>query len=316
LNELLKAGFDPQRGFFIPTAHDSTLYPNPLAPKLFREDEYRRHYYFLGRMVGKLIYENQLAELRFSRFFLANLLRPTNEVDVHHMSYYDPVLYKNLLRLKNEDDVSSLNLDFSVVIEELGEVQILDLKPNGSKLPVTNANRLEYTQLMAEFYLYHQIKGQTDAFRAGLADLIDLDWLQMFDYRELQVLISGADREINVHDLKQNTTYCGDVRKEGEELADPYIGQFWEVVKNFNEEQKRKLLKFVTSCSRPPLLGFKDLHPPFCIQVYSLRDGEQDRLPTAATCSNLLKLPRFNDTNILRQKLVYAIESASGFELS
>lgn len=42
----------------------------------------------------QLIYENQLAELRFSRFFLARLLRPTNEVDVHHLAYYDPVLYK------------------------------------------------------------------------------------------------------------------------------------------------------------------------------------------------------------------------------
>ena len=31
----------------------------------------------------------------------------------------------------------------------------------------------------------------------------------------------------------------------------------WEVVKDFGEPEKRKLLKFVTSCSRPPLLGFK-----------------------------------------------------------
>ena len=35
------------------------------------------------------------------------------------------------------------------------------------------------------------------------------------------------------------------------------IQQFWEVVSHFSEEDKKKLLKFVTSCSRPPLLGFK-----------------------------------------------------------
>ena len=35
------------------------------------------------------------------------------------------------------------------------------------------------------------------------------------------------------------------------------IQQFWEVVSRFSEEDKKKLLKFVTSCSRPPLLGFK-----------------------------------------------------------
>jgi len=32
---------------------------------------------------------------------------------------------------------------------------------------------------------------------------------------------------------------------------------FWRVVENFTDTQRRQLLKFVTSCSRPPLLGFK-----------------------------------------------------------
>ena len=86
----------------------------------------------------------------------------------------------------------------------------------------------------------------------------------------------------------------------------PTITAFWQVVSGFDEEQKRSLLKFVTSCSRPPLLGFKvificliffmhkiisqDLDPPFCIQNAGV---EQERLPTASTCMNLLKLPDF-----------------------
>lgn len=32
---------------------------------------------------------------------------------------------------------------------------------------------------------------------------------------------------------------------------------FWKVVYQFNGTQRKQLLKFVTSCSRPPLLGFK-----------------------------------------------------------
>ena len=44
--------------------------------------------------------------------------------------------------------------------------------------------------------------------------------------------------------------------------------------------------------------------------------NEPDRLPTASTCMNLLKLPEFNDEETLRQKLLYAIESGAGFELS
>lgn len=118
------------------------------------------------------------------------------------------------------------------------------------------------------------------------------------------------------------------------EGVEEYIGMFWQVVESLTEEQKRKLLKFVTGCSRPPLLGFKvkkktlvfdsknsrfsihflqDLYPQFTIQVVP---AEQKRLPTAATCMNLLKLPRFNNETTLRQKLTYAIESEAGFELS
>ena len=35
------------------------------------------------------------------------------------------------------------------------------------------------------------------------------------------------------------------------------IVMFWKVVESFTDKQKRQLLKFATSCSRPPLLGFK-----------------------------------------------------------
>lgn len=56
----------------------------------------------------------------------------------------------------------------------------------------------------------------------------------------------------------------------------------------------------------------QDLDPPFCIQ----NAGDTDRLPSASTCMNLLKLPAFNSKEQMREKLLYAIESNSGFELS
>lgn len=46
-------------------------------------------------------------------------------------------------------------------------------------------------------------------------------------------------------------------RAGGYSPTHPVIKIFWEVVESFSDEEKRKLLKFVTSCSRPPLLGFK-----------------------------------------------------------
>ena len=60
------------------------------------------------------------------------------------------------------------------------------------------------------------------------------------------------------------------------------------------------------------LFCFQELNPKFCIHS----GGEVDRLPTASTCMNLLKLPIYNSIELLRKRLIYAIEAEAGFELS
>uniref|UniRef100_A0A4W5P7K8 HECT-type E3 ubiquitin transferase n=1 Tax=Hucho hucho TaxID=62062 RepID=A0A4W5P7K8_9TELE len=52
LNELLKSGFNPNQGFFK-TTNEGLLYPSPTAQMLVG-DSFARHYYFLGRILGKV----------------------------------------------------------------------------------------------------------------------------------------------------------------------------------------------------------------------------------------------------------------------
>lgn len=308
LSEVLKTAFDPNRGFFRSTS-DSLLYPNPSVTILM--ENYMKHYYFIGRMLGKAIYENMLVELPFAPFFLAKLLarHSASDIEIHHLASLDRDMYKNLIFLKSYDgDVSELGLDFTTINNDLGTTQVIELKPGGDKITVTAQNRIEYIHLMADYRLNKQIRLHCAAFKQGLADVLDLDWLRMFDPRELQILISGAPTPVDIEDLRKHTNYSGGYNKDH-----IVITIFWKVVEEFEEQEKRKLLKFVTSCSRPPLLGFKDLYPPFCIQNAG---REPTRLPTASTCMNLLKLPEFQDIETMRQKLKYAVDSGSGFELS
>ncbi|XP_054161532.1 ubiquitin-protein ligase E3C-like [Oppia nitens] len=308
LSEVLKTAFDPNRGFFRTTS-DGLLYPNPSVSLIV--DNYVKHYFFIGRLLGKAIYENMLVELPFAAFFLAKLLarQTSSDIEIHHLASLDPLMYKNLIFLKNYDgDVTELGLDFTVINSDLGTTQVIELKPNGAKIPVTAQNRIEYIHLMADYRLNKQIRLHCAAFKKGLADVLDLDWLRMFDGRELQILISGAPTPVDVDDLKNHTNYGGGYHKDH-----VVVITFWNVVEQFDESQKRKLLKFVTSCSRPPLLGFKDLFPPFCIQNAG---RESNRLPTASTCMNLLKLPEIEDLETMKQKLKYAVDSGAGFELS
>jgi len=82
---------------------------------------------------------------------------------------------------------------------------------------------------------------------------------------------------------------------------------------SLSDDERRAVLKFVTSTPRAPLLGFATLNPKF-----SIRDagGEQERLPSTSTCVNLLKLPMYRSEGVLREKLLYSVFSGAGFDLS
>jgi ubiquitin-protein ligase E3 C len=135
----------------------------------------------------------------------------------------------------------------------------------------------------------------------------------MFNQSELQTLLGGDASEIDVDDLRHNTLYGGvySIGDDGEEHDT--IKDFWEVMYRLDDQERRMVLKYVTSTPRGPLLGFGQLNPRF-----SIRDsgGDQSRLPSTSTCVNLLKLPIYKDRNLLKEKLLYAVKSGSGFDLS
>jgi len=130
----------------------------------------------------------------------------------------------------------------------------------------------------------------------------------MFNQQELQVLISGTEEPVDIDDLMHNCMYGGVYDSDH-----VVVQRFWKVTRSLDQKERQLLLRFVTSCSRPPLLGFKELNPRF-----SIRDAGPDdtRLPTSSTCVNLLKLPQYSNETILRQKLIQAITSNAGFDLS
>ena len=45
-------------------------------------------------------------------------------------------------------------------------------------------------------------------------------------------------------------------------------------------------------------------------------DRPNEKLPTASTCFNVLRLPGYSNAKIMKEKLLYAINSNSGFDLA
>ncbi|KAL0491186.1 ubiquitin-protein ligase E3 [Acrasis kona] len=303
LIELAKVAFNPQYGLFNITP-DQTIYPNP-ASHITQGDDHLSKFNFLGKIVGKAMYERILLDIPFAHFFLSKLLGNTNFFN--HLKSLDPELHKHLITFKNyPGDVKDLDLTFTISDELLGTQIERELVPDGSNQQVTNQNKMSYIYRVSNHRLNTQIKEQSQAFMKGLAQIIPTPWLKMFDENELFLLMCGTVK-FNVDDMENHTTYYEYSHDS------PTIQMFWKVVKEFNEEQKRMLLRFWTSGSRPPLLGFKDMHPPLCIRNVV----DTSRLPTSSTCMNLLKLPPYKNMEEIKKKILLAIMHGNeGFELT
>ncbi|PNS16615.1 hypothetical protein CAC42_4579 [Sphaceloma murrayae] len=323
------------------------LYPNPTAidelKEKFKEtvehgrdDEYREHlkwllesYEFAGRVIGKCLYEGILVDISFAGFFLVkwaltgatgfNAQDSGYRANVNDLRDLDEELYQGLLSLKNyQGNVEDLALTFSVNDEiPLGNGRTKTLEreliPNGANISVTNENRLVYISRIARYRLHGQSTAQTNAFLKGLASIVQPGWLAMFNQSEIQNLVGGAASSIDIEDLRRNTI-CSGLYVIGDDNEEhPVIQLFWQAMHEFSDEDKGKVLKFVTSTPRAPLLGFGSLNPKF-----SIRDSGEDesRFPTTSTCINLLKLPRYRSKGVLKEKLLYAINSGAGFDLS
>ena len=76
----------------------------------------------------------------------------------------------------------------------------INLRPGGADIAVTEENKKEYVDLMAEYYISKRVKDQFDALMSGFNELIPGDLIKVFDERELEFLIGGTS-EIDVYVL-------------------------------------------------------------------------------------------------------------------
>lgn len=323
LTSVAMEGFQPHGKFelFKETA-ENQLYPSDeiykmLSKKIEVKEQQQKLLYlrFLGNIIGKCFYENVLIDLSFAPFFLnkwCSFNRGQNSMknSINDLNYLDRELFTNLMKLTSMDSNELEQLDLNFTIDE----KINDfnctfdlLPPNGAEIKVDQSNRLNYIHQISNFRLNQSLHVQTKFFLNGLFEIISSSWLSMFDASELQMLISGGENDVNIQDWKENVEYGGYFDD------DTTVVYFWEVISEMTPEERFKLIKFVTSVSRAPLLGFGSLNPKFGIR----NAGRSiDRLPTASTCVNLLKLPDYQDKELVRSKLLYAINTEARFDLS
>ena len=201
------------------------------------------------------------------------------QVDFKDLESVDLEYYNSLVWMLENSIEGVLELTFSVESEEFGVTNVIDLKPNGRNIPVTDHNKKEYVKLVTEHRLTKSIEKQIQSFLEGFHEIIPKDLIKIFSENELELLISGLP-DIDVDAWKNQTDYHGFTP------SDPIVLWFWRVLRSFDSTQKASFLQFVTGSSRVPLEGFGSLQGSQGTQRFNIHKayGDEDRLPAAHTC--------------------------------
>lgn len=301
---LARQMFDPNYALFKTSAADKLTYqPNRAS---WVNPDHLSFFTFVGRVIGKAIYDGRLLDAYFTRSFYKHILG--RQVDYRDVEAIDPEYYKSLVWMLENDITDIIDLTFSVETDDFGNMKTVDLKPNGRDIPVTEENKQEYVKLITEQKLTLAIKDQIHAFLDGFHDIISAQLISIFNEQELELLISGMP-DIDIDDWKNNTEY------QGYSPSSPQINWFWRAVRSFDPEERAKLLQFATGTSKVPLEGFAHLQGSGGTQKFQIHcQYSTNRLPSAHTCFNQVDLPQYESYEGLRANLLTAIrECSTGF---
>ncbi|XP_071341694.1 E3 ubiquitin-protein ligase HECW1 isoform X2 [Trachinotus anak] len=298
--------FNPYYGLFEYSANDT--YTVQISPMSAFVENHLEWFRFSGRILGLALIHQYLLDAFFTRPFYKALLRlPT---DLSDLEYLDEEFHQSLQWMKDNDITDILDLTFTVNEEVFGQVTERELKSNGSNLQVTEKNKKDYIERMAKWRVERGVVQQTEALVRGFYEVVDSRLVSVFDARELELVIAGTV-EIDLGDWRSNTEYRG-----GYHDGHIVMRWFWAAVERFNNEQRLRLLQFVTGTSSVPYEGFAALRGSnglrrFCIEKW----GKVTSLPRAHTCFNRLDLPPYPSYTMLYEKLLIAVEETSTFGL-
>uniref|UniRef100_A0A8D3C526 HECT-type E3 ubiquitin transferase n=1 Tax=Scophthalmus maximus TaxID=52904 RepID=A0A8D3C526_SCOMX len=298
--------FNPYYGLFEYSANDT--YTVQISPMSAFVDNHHEWFRFSGRILGLALIHQYLLDAFFTRPFYKGLLRIP--CDLSDLEYLDEEFHQSLQWTKDNDIEDILELTFTVNEEVFGQITERELKPGGANIPVSEKNKKEYIERMVKWRIERGVVQQTESLVRGFYEVVDARLVSVFDARELELVIAGT-AEIDLSDWRNNTEYRG-----GYHDNHIVIRWFWAAVERFNNEQRLRLLQFVTGTSSIPYEGFASLRGSngprrFCVEKW----GKVSALPRAHTCFNRLDLPPYPSFSMLYEKMLTAVEETSTFGL-
>ncbi|XP_069685211.1 E3 ubiquitin-protein ligase SMURF2 [Periplaneta americana] len=298
---------NPQYGLFQYSREGN--YTLQINPDSSINPEHLSYFHFVGRIIGIAVFHGHYIDGGFTTPFYKMLLnKPITLDDIEGV---DPELHRSLTWMLENNMTGVIDTTFSVEHNSFGVLRVHELKPGGRDVLVTEENKKEYVKLYVNYRFMRGIEQQFLALQKGFTELIPAQLLRPFDERELELVIGGLG-SIDINDWRNYT------RLKHCTPETPVVRWFWQIVEEYGEEMRARLLQFVTGSSRVPLQGFKALQGStgaagprlFTIHVV---DAPLENLPKAHTCFNRIDIPPYQNYQKMYEKLTQAVEETCGF---
>jgi E3 ubiquitin-protein ligase HERC1 len=173
----------------------------------------------------------------------------------------------------------------------------VELFPGGNGMRVERNRFSEYAQMCKKFRL-REMKEQLDWLKQGISYFFPLDALFLLSPWELELIVCG-DNSVPVAELKKHCRF---------DQKDKSSVMLWHVLESFSAEERMLFIKFATGRMGLPPPGSRWHSDLTIVWVPSnLRDDAVMPLPTAATCSSTIRIPRYTSEEWMAKKIRAAI---------
>ncbi|KAL5711305.1 HECT-type E3 ubiquitin transferase [Ranunculus cassubicifolius] len=247
-----------------------------------------------------------------------------SELNIYDIQSIDPELGRTMLEFqalaerKNNSQSTSESYFRNTRIEDLWLEFSLPGYPDymlstGDQHKMVNFMNLEeYVSSILDATVNSGISRQVEAFKSGFNQLFPVKNLQIFTEDELERLLCGEQDAWTSIELLEHIKF-----DHGYSASSPPIVNLLEIIQEFDYDQKRAFLQFVTGAPRLPPGGLAALNPQLTVVRKVCTEWVDGDLPSVMTCANYLKLPPYSTKERMRERLLYAITEGQGsFHLS
>lgn len=205
--------------------------------------------------------------------------------------------------------IESLSLDFT-----LPGYPAIELIKDGGNISVTMDNVAMYVEKVIDMTLGSGVQRQVDAFKSGFSQVFPYSALKAFTPNELVMLFGRVEEDWTLETLLDSIK-----ADHGFNMDSKSVRNLLQTMSELSPSQRRNFLQFVTGSPKLPIGGFKSLTPMFTVVCKPSEPPytSDDFLISVMTCANYVKLPDYTNIEILRKRLLTAIEEGQGaFHLS